>query len=55
LALQLDLALAEFGPETAAAQSGMKETLTRVRRMLWWREAPGRPKSDFTARTGSAS
>jgi hypothetical protein len=38
LALQLDLALAEFGHETAAARSGMKETLTRVRRMLWWRE-----------------
>jgi hypothetical protein len=36
-ALQLDLALAEFGPETAAARAGMKDTLTRVRRMLWWR------------------
>lgn len=47
-ALQLDLALAEFGPETAAARAGMKETLTRVRRMLWWRDAPGNVKPDFT-------
>ena len=47
-ALQLDLALAEYGPETAAARAGMKETLTRVRRMLWWRDGSGRPKPDFT-------
>jgi hypothetical protein len=47
-ALQLDLALAEFGPETAAARAGMKETPTKVRRMLWWRDRPGRPKPDFT-------
>jgi hypothetical protein len=47
-ALQLDLALAEYGPETAAARAGMKETLTRVRRMLWWRGGPDRSKPDFT-------
>jgi ABC-type antimicrobial peptide transport system permease subunit len=47
-ALQLDLALAEYGPETAAARAGMKETLTRVRRMLWWRGGPDRLKPDFT-------
>ena len=47
-ALQLDMALAEYGPETAAARAGMKETLTRVRRMLWWRGGTGRKKPDFT-------
>ena len=47
-ALQLDMALAEFGPETAAERANMKETLTRVRRMLWWRDEPGRAKPDFT-------
>jgi hypothetical protein len=47
-ALQLDLALAEFGPETAAARAGMKETLTKVRRMLWWREGEEHAKPDFT-------
>ncbi len=47
-ALQLDLALAEFGPETAAARAGMKETLAKVRGMLWWHDAPGRAKPDFT-------
>jgi hypothetical protein len=47
-ALQLDLALAEFGPETAAARTGMKETLTKVRRMLWWTNEPGKPRPDFT-------
>ena len=47
-ALQLDMALAEFGPETAAERANMKETLTRVRRMLWWRDGPGQPKPDFT-------
>ncbi len=47
-ALQLDLALAEFGPETAAERASMKETLTKVRRMLWWRDGPGAVKPDFT-------
>jgi hypothetical protein len=47
-ALQLDMALAEFGPETAAERAGMKETLTRVRRMLWWREGSEHTKPDFT-------
>ena len=47
-ALQLDLALAEYGPETAAARSGMKETLTMVRQMLWWRGEPGVMQPDFT-------
>ena len=47
-ALQLDMALAEFGPETAAARAGMKETLTRVRRMLWWRDGLDRAKPDFS-------
>ena len=48
-ALQLDLALAEFGPETAAARAReMKETLTTVRRMVWWRERQGDAAADFT-------
>jgi hypothetical protein len=33
--VQLDLALAEFGPETKAARAGMKQMLERVRVMLW--------------------
>jgi hypothetical protein len=40
-ALQLDLALAEFGPETAPAREMMKHTLMSVRRMLWWGGEPG--------------
>jgi hypothetical protein len=47
-ALQLDLALAEFGPETAEARAKMRETLMKVRRMLWWRDGSGRAKPDFT-------
>jgi hypothetical protein len=42
-ALQLDLALAEFGPETAPAREMMKHTLMSVRRMLWWGEPGGMP------------
>lgn len=34
-ALQLDLALAEFGPETAPARAGMRNTLQGVRDMVW--------------------
>jgi hypothetical protein len=33
--LELDLALAEFGPETAPARARMKETLQGVREMVW--------------------
>jgi hypothetical protein len=33
--VQLDLALAEFGPETAPARARMKETLQGVRQMVW--------------------
>ena len=33
--VQLDLALAEFGPETKEARAGMKQTLGGVRAMLW--------------------
>src|SRR5271165_5048618 len=33
--VQLDLALAEFGPETAPARAQMKETLQTVRNMVW--------------------
>jgi hypothetical protein len=40
-ALQLDLALAEYGTETAQARQMMKNTLTNVRKMLWWGTAPG--------------
>jgi len=37
--LQLDLALAEFGPETAPARAQMKEVLTTVREILWGESA----------------
>ena len=47
-ALQLDMALAEYGPETAAARAQMKDTLTMVRRMLWWRDESGTMRPDFT-------
>ena len=47
-ALQLDMALAEYGPETAAARAQMKNTLTMVRRMLWWRDESGAMRPDFT-------
>ena len=45
-ALQLDLALAEFGPETAHTRAMMKETLTKVRNMLWWE--PGTMPPDLS-------
>ena len=45
-ALQLDLALAEFGPETAHTRAMMKETLTKVRNMLWWE--PGAMPPDLS-------
>ncbi len=47
-ALQLDLALAEYGPETAPARAQMKATLTMVRRMLWWRDKSATMRPDFT-------
>jgi hypothetical protein len=34
-AIQLDLALAEYGPETATARAAMKDALQRVRDMVW--------------------
>jgi Protein of unknown function (DUF4239) len=47
-ALQLDLALAEFGPETANARATMKHTLMKVRRMLWWGGEPEAMPPDLT-------
>jgi hypothetical protein len=38
--VQLDLALAEFGPETKEARAMMKETLQGVRDMLWGDRLP---------------
>src|ERR1700759_5226969 len=41
-AIQLNLALAEFGPETAPARARMKETLQGVHVMVWGGDgAPG--------------
>lgn len=34
-ALQLDIALSEYGPETAFARSKMKDTLSSIRTMIW--------------------
>ena len=34
-ALQLDIALSEYGPETGVARARMKETLSSVRAMIW--------------------
>jgi Protein of unknown function (DUF4239) len=47
-ALQLDLALAEFGPETAHTRTTMKDTLMKVRRMLWWGGEPGGMPPDLS-------
>jgi Protein of unknown function (DUF4239) len=47
-ALQLDLALAEFGPETAHTRAMMKDTLMKVRRMLWWGGEPGAMPPDLS-------
>jgi Protein of unknown function (DUF4239) len=46
-ALQLDLALAEFGPETAHTRAMMKDTLSKVRSMLWGWE-PGTMPPDLS-------
>ena len=34
-ALQLDIALANYGPETGLAREKMKGTLTSIREMIW--------------------
>ena len=47
-ALQLDIALAEFGPETEPARVMMKKTLMSVRKMLWWGMEPGGMPPDLT-------
>jgi hypothetical protein len=47
--VQLDLALAEFGPETKEARARMKETLQGVRRMVWGDSAGGNPAPDLSA------
>jgi len=47
-ALQLDLALAEFGPETAPTRAMMKDTLMKVRGMLWWGGEPGAMPPDLS-------
>jgi hypothetical protein len=47
-ALQLDLALAEFGPETAHTRAMMKDTLMKVRRMLWWGGESGAMPPDLS-------
>ena len=47
-ALQLDLALAEFGPETAHTRAMMRDTLVKVRRMLWWEGEPGAVPPDLS-------
>ena len=40
-ALQLDMALSMYGPETAIAREKMKDTLSSIREMIWGRdEAP---------------
>jgi hypothetical protein len=41
--VQLDLALAEFGPETAPARARMKATLRGVRDMIWGEGAQRNP------------
>ena len=38
-AIQLDLALAEYGPETAFARSKMKETLQGIHELIWGKDA----------------
>jgi hypothetical protein len=43
-AIQLDLALAEFGPETAIARAKMRETLQSVHDMVWGEHAKPAPR-----------
>lgn len=47
-AIQLDLALAEYGPETALARANMKETLQGVHDMLWADGTAKAAKPDLT-------
>ncbi len=47
-AVQLDLALAEYGPETAPQRAGMKDTLTAVRDMIWGDGAANGALPDLT-------
>jgi hypothetical protein len=47
-AVQLDLALAEFGPETAPARIRMKETFQGVRNMVWGDGAGQNAEPDFS-------
>src|SRR5271165_3231079 len=47
-AVQLDLALAEYGPETAPERAGMKDTLTAVRDMIWGDGAANTAPPDLT-------
>ena len=44
-AIQLDLALAEFGPETAPQRAKMQETLQGVRDMVWGGNAMPTPQA----------
>ena len=46
--VQLDLALAEFGPETAPARARMKETLQSVRDMVWGDSSGASAMPDFS-------
>ena len=46
--VQLDLALAEFGPETAPARARMKETLQGVRNMVWGDDSGLNAMPDFS-------
>jgi hypothetical protein len=47
-AVQLDLALAEFGPETEPARARMKETFQGVRNMVWGDGAGQNAAPDFS-------
>ena len=47
-AVQLDLALAEFGPETAPVRARMKETLQGIRVMVWGDGAGQNAAPDFS-------
>jgi ABC-type antimicrobial peptide transport system permease subunit len=46
--VQIDLALAEFGPETAPARAQMKQTLQAVRNMVWGDNSGNNAMPDFS-------
>ncbi len=46
--VQLNLALAEFGPETARARARMKQTLQGVRNMVWGDSSGANAAPDFS-------